>query len=121
MMRLTADAAPFGFLIYASNFVDPVMQLAGNISSCITYLMGNHTIAERMFRFDPSVMLYEPLRTALWAGLDGTAHFTFDRPSDQFNSFKRDEIRSVGFELNRKLANLLDELGWEVAPELLEN
>jgi pimeloyl-ACP methyl ester carboxylesterase len=26
----------------------------------------NHTIAERMFRFEPSVMMHAPLRTAIW-------------------------------------------------------
>ncbi len=28
-----------------------------------SYLMGNHTIAERMYRHDPAVMLYAPLRS----------------------------------------------------------
>jgi hypothetical protein len=28
--------------------------------------MGNHTIAEQMFRYDPRAMLYAPLRTIIW-------------------------------------------------------
>jgi hypothetical protein len=38
------------------------MSLAGDPARCTAYLMGNHTIAEQMYRHDPSVMLYAPLR-----------------------------------------------------------
>ena len=34
--------------------------------------MGNHTIAEQMYRHDPAVMLYVPLRTVIYAGPRGT-------------------------------------------------
>jgi hypothetical protein len=50
MLDLIADSAPYGFLIYFRNDVHPVMQLAGDDADCIAYLMGNHTIAEQMFR-----------------------------------------------------------------------
>ena len=43
----------------------PVMSLAGNTTRCTAYLMGNHTIAEQMYRHDPAVMLYVPLRTVI--------------------------------------------------------
>jgi hypothetical protein len=46
--------------------------------SCVSYLMGNHTIAERMFRHNPSVMLHAPLRTAIWSTTNGPTRFTFD-------------------------------------------
>jgi hypothetical protein len=55
--------------------------------------MCNQTIAERMFRYDPAVLFYAPLRTAIWGEPEGPAHFTFDQPSNQ---------SSVGFELDRK-------------------
>jgi hypothetical protein len=29
------------------------------------YLMGNHAIVEQMFRHDPRVLLYAPLRTVI--------------------------------------------------------
>jgi hypothetical protein len=121
MLELVKGWAPLGFLIYSSNFVDPVMHLAGDSGSCVTYMMGNHTIAERMFRFDPSVMLYAPLRVALWTTSDEMSHFTFDLPSDLFGSFSQPEIRSVGFELNGKIVRLLEHLRWDVPSELLQN
>jgi hypothetical protein len=47
--------------------------MAGSQSGwkCMEYLMGNHTIAERMFRHDPSTMLHAPLRTVIYADADG--------------------------------------------------
>lgn len=32
---------------------------------CTTYLMGNHIVAERMYRHDSGVMLYAPLRVTI--------------------------------------------------------
>jgi uncharacterized protein (DUF302 family) len=107
MRRLIDRAAPHGFLIYFRNDVHPVMTLAGDNSDCISYLMGNHIIAERMFKYDPRVMLYAPLRTAIWEDKDGHGWFTTDQPSTLFASFTVPEIAEVGVDLDRKLAALL--------------
>jgi len=119
MVSLIDEAAPYGFLIYGVNDVDPVMRMAGNKGSCVSYLMGNHTIAERMFRHEPAVMLYAPLHTAIWASADGAGRFSFDKPSDQFASFGNAAITQVGLELNRKLAALLEHLEVAVPDSLL--
>jgi hypothetical protein len=120
MRELIDSVAPFGFVIYGMIDAEPVMHLAGDEGSCVTYLMGNHTIAERMFRHEPSVMLYAPLHTAIWGASNGMGHFTFDRPSDQFGSFANPAVSAVGVELDRKLAALLDHLDVAV-PEALLN
>jgi hypothetical protein len=118
MLDLTADSAPYGFLIYFRNDVRPVMQLAGDDADCIAYLMGNHTIAEQMFRYDPRAMLYAPLHTVIWEDSAGQAWFTVDQPSTQFDSFGIPEVAKVGIELDRKLAVLLDALGVDVPRSL---
>jgi hypothetical protein len=82
--------------------------------------MGNHVIAERMYRYEPSVLLYAPLHVTLWAYPEGTAWFSFDRPSDQFGSFGRHEILAVGRELDRKIATLLEHLRLPVPSGLLQ-
>lgn len=110
MLELIDRAAPHGFLIYFCNDVHPVMSLAGDSADCLSYLMGNHTIAERMFRYDPRAMLYAPLHAAIWEDKDGEAWFTTDQPSTLFASFKIPEIAEVGVELDRKLAALLEYL-----------
>ncbi len=63
MVGLIDAHAPNGFLIYFRNDVQPVMSAAGDRADCIAYLMGNHIIAERMFRYEPRAMLYAPLHT----------------------------------------------------------
>ncbi len=114
MLDLVATAAPLGFLIYFKLEVDPVVRLAGDKASGVAYLMGNHILMERMFRHEPAVPLYAPLHTTIWGDPDGPAHFTFDKPSDQFASFDNPEITAVGAELDRKMTALLEHLGLNV-------
>jgi Domain of unknown function DUF302 len=118
MLELVEKAAPFGFLIYFRNDVSPVMRLAGDTAQGVFYLMGNHTIAERMYRYQPAVMLYAPLHIMIWQSAGGGTHFTFDRPSDQFSSFASPQITQVGIELDTKLATLLEHLGLDVPSQL---
>jgi Domain of unknown function DUF302 len=117
-----ADAtAPHGFVIYFSWDFAPLMALAGDRGRCVMYRMGNHTIAERMYRHDPAVMLYAPLRTALCDGADGQTRFVIDQPSTLFASFGVPEIAAVGVELDRKLIGLLEALGAPVPAGLRES
>jgi uncharacterized protein (DUF302 family) len=118
MVELIERSAPHGFLIYFRNDVHPVMALAGDRADCVAYLMGNHVIAERMFRYDPRAMMYAPLHTVIWEDGDGNAWFTVDQPSKQFASFGIPEITDVGIELDHKLASLLDALQVPVPSEL---
>jgi uncharacterized protein (DUF302 family) len=111
-------SAPHGFLIYWSSDVSALMALAGARARCVEYLMGNHTIAERMYRHDPAVMLHAPLRTAICARDDGPVRFVVDQPSTVFSSFGNAEIAAVGKELDRKLAALLTALGAPVPAAL---
>jgi hypothetical protein len=118
MVELIDRTAPYGFLVYFRNDVHPVMQAAGDKADCIAYLMGNHTIAERMFRYDPRAMLYAPLHTVIWEDGEGRAWFSFDQPSTQFGSFHHPAISAVGRELDRKLALLLEGLAVDVPDAL---
>jgi hypothetical protein len=110
MVDLVGRTAPWEFLRYWSNDVDPVVRLAGDSSSAVAYLMGNHIIMERMFRYEPSVVMYAPLHVAIWSHSDGHAFFTIDKPSDQFGSFAHPAVAAVGRELDSKLVRLLRHL-----------
>jgi hypothetical protein len=107
VLDLAGRSAPHDFMIYWSYDAYPMMRLAGDGFRCVEYLMGNHTIAERMFRHDPGTMLYAPLRTAISEAADGVTRFSFDQPSSGFGSFGDPAIASVGVELDRKVAALL--------------
>ncbi|WP_248958683.1 DUF302 domain-containing protein [Sphaerisporangium perillae] len=118
VLELTDRSAPHGFMIYWRYDAHTMMRLAGDRFRCTEYLMGNHVIAERMFRHDPAVMLYAPLRTAICEGADGVTRLVFDRPSSGFGSFGIPEVASVGLELDRKVAVLLRALSVPVPATL---
>jgi len=107
-------AAPNGFLRYATIEAGPLFSVAGHKARSVVYLMGNHTIAETMYRHDPGIMLYAPLRTVLYEDLDGGVHFAVDQPSHQFASFGDPDIAATGRLLDEKLAALLAGLGVSV-------
>ena len=92
------------------------MGLAGHAEKCTEYLMGNHVMAERMFRSDPSVMLYAPLRTVIYTDRSSRTMFSVDRPSSVFSSFGNREVAAVGKELDAKLMGLLTVLEVNVGP-----
>jgi hypothetical protein len=116
VLRATVENAPHHFIRYWTLDAGALMRLAGDGRRCSSYLMGNHTIAERMYRHDPAIMLYAPLRTAIHQDADGGAWFSVDQPSTGFGSSGDHAITDVGFELDHKLAALLEHLGVPVPP-----
>jgi hypothetical protein len=118
VLRAAAENAPHHFIRYWTFDTGSLMRLAGDSPRCSSYLMGNHTIAERMYRHDPAIMLYAPLRTAIHEDADGTTWFSVDQPSTRFSSFGDPAITDVGLELDHKLAALLEHLGAPVPPTL---
>jgi hypothetical protein len=118
VVAAAVENAPHGFMRFWSTDVGATMRLAGNPGLCATYLMGNHTIAERMYRHDPGVMLYAPLRTTIHQDPQGATLFSIDQPSTRFSSFGVPDIAAVGEELDRKVVNLLKVLDVTVPPAL---
>jgi hypothetical protein len=112
------SVAPYGFVRYATIDGAPVFAIAGHTARSIIYLMGNHTIAETMYRHNPGILLYAPLRLCLYEDLDRRAHLSIDQPGDQFGSFGDPDISATGKLLDDKLAALLDGLGIAVPDSL---
>ena len=119
VVAMTEASAPHGFLIYWRLDMR-LMALAGDHGRCVTYLMGNHTIAERMYRHDQAAMLYVPLRTVICAAVDGPTRFLIDQPSTALSSLGIADIAEVGHELDHKLAALLTALDAPVPAVLTE-
>jgi hypothetical protein len=119
VLDLMNRSAPHGFLTYSRIDTQPMMSLAGHPARCVEYLMGNHTIAERMFRYDPTAMLYAPLRTVIADDAGAGTRFSIEQPSCLLASFGNEEIAAVGVELDRKVAALLVHLDAPVPPPLL--
>jgi hypothetical protein len=117
-LELAEINAPHGFMRYYRSDITAVMAGSSSFWKATQYLMGNHTIAERMFRHDPSVMLHAPLRTLLYADPDGDTKLAVDEPSLLFASYDNPQIAAVGRELDGLLAELIALLGGDAPPGL---
>ena len=118
VLELAEINAPHGFMRYYRSDITAAMAGSPSFWKATQYLMGNHTIAERMFRHDPSVMLHAPLRTLLYADPDGDTKLAVDQPSLLFASYSNPQIADVGRELDTLLAKLLILLGGDVPAQL---
>src|ERR1700757_4579941 len=117
-LELAEINAPHGFMRYFRSDVTALMASSPSLWKATEYLMGNHTIAERMFRHDPSVMLHAPLRTLLYADPAGDTKLAVDQPSLLFASYGDPRIADVGHELDTLLAQLIILLGGDLPPQL---
>jgi hypothetical protein len=118
ILELAEINAPHGFMRYYRLDITAVMAGSPSSWKATQYLMGNHTIAERMFRRDPSVMLHAPLRTLLYADPDGDTKLAVDQPSLLFASYGNPKIADVGRELDALLARLITLLGGDPPAQL---
>lgn len=106
-----AANAPHGLMIFASIDAKPLMSAAGHHNPAVEYLLGNHVIAERMYRHSPLALLYAPLRVLIFADEHGNAVFALDQPSTVFAGLDDPRITEVGHELDRKVTALLAVIG----------
>ena len=110
-----AENAPNELMVYAKIDGVPLLGVAGHDVKAVEYLLGNHVIAETMFRHDPKALLYAPLRVLVYSDPDGNAVFSMDRPGSAFGSLGIAEVTEVGLSLDRKVANLLRVVGVDAA------
>ena len=112
--RLTLETSGPGihrFVRFWTDHPTPVMRVGGADIPSAVYLIGDYSTAARMFRHDPGALLYTPLRVELHAGRDGGTVLSVDQPSSSLSSFGNNKIAQAGFELDRMLGDLLEELG----------
>ncbi|MBY4207991.1 DUF302 domain-containing protein [Rhodococcus fascians] len=107
MVRAVDAMAPHGLLRYAKLDASDALRLAGHTNTTVEYLIGNHVIAESMFRHDPRAMLYAQLRALVFADAEGCAVFAIDQPSTVFAGLGIAEVTRFGHQLDEKVAALL--------------
>jgi hypothetical protein len=117
-IQLANINTPLGLMRFWKLDYAAVLAGSGTPARSFGYLMGNQTIAEQMIRHEPEVVLYAPLRTAIYEGADGGAFFVIDQPGALFGSFGNADITKVGRHLDALVATLLDALGAIVPAEL---
>ena len=113
--RVVAENAPNDLMIYAKIDATTLLGIAGHRVRAVEYLIGNHVIAETMFRHDAKALLYAPLRMLVYSDVDGNAVFTMDQPSAAFGSLGIPEVTKVGEGLDDKVSNLLRVAGVDAA------
>ncbi|MDT5069623.1 MAG: hypothetical protein QOK02_5778 [Mycobacterium sp.] len=121
VQQYTTAHAPHSFVNFWTFDPTPMMALAGHRTRAVTYMVGNNVIVETMYRHDPGVMLYAPLRTEIYEDAAGRVHLGIDQPSTKFASFGDPRIARVGAQLDTKLAALLRLIPMPVPPELEES
>ena len=112
--RLTLESAGPGihsFVRFWTDHPTPVMRVGGADIPSAVYLIGDYATAARMFRHDPGPLLYTPLRVELHATRSGGTVLSVDQPSSRLGSFGNNKVTQAGFELDRMLGDLLEELG----------
>ncbi len=114
-LALSDTVAPLGLMRFGSIDALAYFRTSGTDRPSIEYLVGNHTIAERMYRHEPATMLYAPLRLLIYADDDGQAVLVIDQPSTLFGSLgDRADVAAVGRELDQKVAAVLSAMGVDV-------
>jgi hypothetical protein len=105
------DPGPHGFVLYWRADMTPLMTTAGERRPCTAYLMGCPAIAEKIYRRDPAVMLYSPLRALIYIDSGDRTRFAVDQPSTVLAGFADPAIAELGADLDHQLAGLLQALG----------
>ena len=106
-----AAYAPNDLMIFGTIDGMPLMSVAGHHTKAVEYLLGNHVIAETMFRHNPRALLYAPLRILVFGDDQDQAVFSLDQPSTVFASLDHPDISQVGRDLDAKVRNLLKVIG----------
>jgi len=117
-LELAEINAPHGLMRYYRSDVTAAMAGSPSFWKATQYLMGNHTIAERMFHYEPAVMLHAPLRTMIYADRDGDTKLAVDQPSLLFASYDNPDVKKVGYRLDYLLSLLIINMGAVLPSEL---
>jgi hypothetical protein len=107
-----------GFVLYWRADMAALMTADGELRPCTGYLMGSQAIAEKIYRQDPAVMLYAPLRALIYIDASDRTRFAVDQPSTVFASFADPAIARLGNGLDGQLAELLEAVGVQAGPLL---
>ena len=119
-LQLSETVAPLGLMRFATIDVLSYMHASGSDRPGTEYLVGNHTVAERMYRHEPATLLYAPLRLFIYADDDGQGVLVIDQPSTLFGSLgSNPDFAVVGRELDQKFASVLSAIGVQVPSVLV--
>lgn len=106
--------SPYGFFLFYKLNPTALMNLLGDPARCTTYLVGNPSIAETMYRYDAGIFQYAPLRMTLHEDHEQNVRFLIDQPSLQLGTFGSEQISDIGHGLDKRVGKLLGGIGFPV-------
>ncbi|WP_348789030.1 hypothetical protein [Leifsonia sp. NPDC080035] len=112
--RLTRELAGPGshrLVRFLSDDPTAVMRVGGADIPSAAYLIGDYLTAARMFRHDPGALLHTPMRLVLHARGPARTVLTVEQPSSALVGFGSNKITQAGYELDRMLGDLLEDIG----------
>jgi hypothetical protein len=111
VIKRVEGSAPHAFVFFFKMTPSNAMRIAGNTTRSHVYLVGNPVTVEGMYRHHPGVMLHAPFHVEIYETAAHDAVFAIETPSSAFASFGIEAVTNVGFELDRKVNELLEFLG----------
>ena len=100
-----------GFVRFWTEDPRAVLRMGGVDTASVSYLVGDYVTAARMYRHDAGALLYTPIRLELHDAGGGRTVVSVDQPSAPLRGFGNNKITQAGYELDRKLGDLLEDLG----------
>ena len=116
--NLSNRTAGDGLVNIATFDPSAVMGLAGHQLRAVTYLADNLVIEEGLYKHDPAVIEYLPVRLTISEQSDGDAMLTFDKPCDLFGGYAIPDLVEHAIQVEEAIANVLRKVDLPVPPEL---
>lgn len=111
LTRMLEGPGMHGLVRFWTDDPRPVMRVGGVDTASVGYLVGDYATAARMYRHDAGALLYAPLRVELHDAGGGRTVLSVEQPSVPLRGFGNNKITQAGYELDRKLGDLLEDLG----------
>ncbi len=116
--NLSDRTAGDGLVNIATFDPSAVMRLAGHQLRAVTYLADNLVIEEGLYKHDPAVIEYLPVRLTISEQPDGDSTLTFDKPCDLFGGYAIPDLVDHAIQVEEAIANVLRKVDLPVPPEL---
>jgi len=111
LTRMLEGPATHGLVRFWTGNPSAVMRVGGVDTASVGYLVGDYATAARMYRHDAGTLLYAPLRVELHDARGGRTVLSVEQTSAPLRGFGNNKITQAGYELDRKLGDLLEDLG----------
>jgi hypothetical protein len=116
--NLSNRSAADGLVNISTFDPSPVMRLAGHELRAVTYLADNLVIEEGLYKHDPAIIEYLPVRLTISEQPGDDSTLTFDKPCDLFGGYAIADLVQHATQVEEAIATVLRKVNLPVPPEL---